>query len=183
MPWLNWRGFFKMTFLRHLTIYSGVGVGGGSLVYASTLPVPKDHFFKAPSWAHLADWKDELLKHYKTARRMLGVSTNPKLTYSDRVMEDLAKTIGKQESFAPSEVGIYMGEAGKTVADPFFGGHGPARTGCTFCGSCLTGCRHGAKNSLDFNYLYLAEKLGVQVMSNSQVVHIKPLETGDKGQG
>ncbi|MFK7823256.1 MAG: GMC oxidoreductase [Oligoflexales bacterium] len=181
MPWLNWRGFFKMTFLRHLTVYSGVGVGGGSLVYASTLPIPKDHFFRASSWAHLANWKDELHKHYQTARRMLGVSTNPKLTYSDQIMEDVAKTIGKQESFAPSEVGIFMGEGGKTVADPFFGGKGPARTGCTFCGSCLTGCRQGAKNSLDFNYLYLAENLGVRVMSNSQVVHIKPLEAGKQG--
>ncbi|NRA43873.1 MAG: GMC family oxidoreductase [Oligoflexales bacterium] len=91
IPWFNWRGFFKMTFLRHLTVYSGVGVGGGSLVYASTLPVPKDHFFKAPSWAHLANWKDELLQHYQTARKMLGVSTNPKLTYSDKIMADLAK--------------------------------------------------------------------------------------------
>ena len=181
MPWLNWRGFFKMTFLRHLTVFSGVGVGGGSLVYASTLPVPKDHFFKAPSWAHLANWKDELLKHYKTARQMLGVSQNPKLTYTDKVMEDLAKTIGKSESFAPSEVGIFMGEEGKTVSDPFFGGKGPARTGCTFCGSCLTGCRQGAKNSLDFNYLYLAEQLGVKVMPNSQVVHVHPIQSGTQG--
>lgn len=180
MPWLNWRGFFKMTFLRHLTVYSGVGVGGGSLVYASTLPVPKDNFFRASSWSHLANWKEELSDHYAMARKMLGVSTNRKLTYTDKVMADLATSIGKPESFAPAEVGIFMGEAGRKVADPFFGGQGPERTACTFCGACLTGCRQGAKNSLDFNYLFLAQKLGAKLLSSSKVTHVRPIGIREK---
>ena len=60
IPRVNWRGIFNMTFLPHVTVVSGVGVGGGSLVYANTLPTPKDEFFTAPSWGKLADWKGEL---------------------------------------------------------------------------------------------------------------------------
>ena len=79
-PLVGFRGLFKMTFFRHVTILSGVGVGGGSLGYASTHPVPKDPFFQSSSWAHLADWKTELAEHYDEAKRMLGVTTTPMLT-------------------------------------------------------------------------------------------------------
>jgi cholesterol oxidase len=164
-----------MTFLRHLTSLTGVGVGGGSLVYANTLPIPKAEFFEAPDWGHLAIWKEELEPHYQTARRMLGTTENPKLTLQDRALQSVAASIGRSEHFEPTQVAVYFGEPEVTVPDPYHGGSGPDRTGCVFCGGCLTGCRHGAKNTLDFNYLWFAQRLGVEIRSDTEVTWIRPL--------
>ncbi len=173
-PGLGARGIFQMSFLRHVTILHGVGVGGGSLVYANTLPEPKRAFFEARSWAHLADWERELAPHYKTAKRMLGATRYPGSTPGDKVLAQIAEEIGRPGEFHPTDVAVYFGKPGVEVPDPFFGGKGPARVGCTECGACMTGCRVGAKNTLDQNYLYLAEKLGVQVQANTEVTAVRP---------
>ncbi|NTX59743.1 GMC family oxidoreductase [Myxococcus sp. CA051A] len=177
MPQLGWRGLFKMTFFRHVTVLSGVGVGGGSLVYANTLPVPKDDFFEATSWGHLANWKEELSGHYRTARRMLGATLNPLTTVPDRVLAEVGKDIGRQ-GFEPATVAVYFGEPGVTVKDPYFGGEGPERTGCIACGGCMLGCRHGAKNTLDRNYLHLAEKRGLTLHADTEATWVRPLPEG-----
>jgi cholesterol oxidase len=178
MPDLGMRGIFKMSFFPHLTVVHGVGYGGGSLVYANTLPVPKDPFFSAGTWSHLAEWKTELAPHYRTAQRMLGATPNPTMTVVDDVIRDVAKDIGRPDEFHPTNVGIFFGEAGKTVPDPYFGGKGPERTGCTSCGACMTGCRYGAKNTLDKNYLYLAERLGLEVATETEVTAVRPQPDG-----
>jgi cholesterol oxidase len=189
-PEVGLRGIFQMSFLRHITILHGVGVGGGSLVYANTLPTPSDPFFAASSWAHLADWKRELAPHYATARRMLGATPNPTTTPGDRVLKEIARDLGREADFHPTEVAVYFGTPGKEVPDPFFGGEGPARVGCTGCGACMTGCKVGAKNTLDQNYLYLAEKRGVVVQAETEVIAVRPqtgggylLETRATGSG
>ena len=174
-PAIGFRGFFKMTFLRHITALSGVGVGGGSLVYANTLPTPEDGFFTADGWGQLADWKMELAPHYQTARQMLGVTDNPRDTAPDRALRAIAGRMGREDHFRTAPVGVYFGEAGVTVPDPYHGGEGPARTGCTLCGGCMTGCRHGAKNTLDQNYLWLAERLGVKIEADAEVTWVQPL--------
>ena len=174
MPAMGMRGIFQMSFMEHVTILHGVGVGGGSLVYANTLPMPGDSFFKAASWAHLGDWKKELERHYATARRMLGANENPCMTRGDHVLKEIAKDIGREEHFHKVDVAVFFGESGKTVKDPYFGGEGPDRTGCTFCGACMTGCRVGAKNTLDLNYLYLAEKRGVRIEPETEVLAVRP---------
>src|SRR4051794_26002350 len=178
MPAVGFRGIFKMTFLRHLTVLSGVGVGGGSLVYANTLPTPKDEFFISPSWGRLADWKSELEPHYQTALRMLGAATYPRETYSDRVLKEIGKDIGRGDQIVPARVAVYFGKAGETVSDPYFGGEGPDRTGCIQCGACMTGCRHNAKNTLDKNYLWLAEKRGLQIEADTEVTWVRELAGG-----
>ena len=177
-PALGWRGLFRMTFFPHVTVLSGVGVGGGSLVYANTLPVPQDDFFAAPSWAHLADWKRELAPHYATALRMLGAVENPALSYPDEVLREIAREDRRPGAWRPTTVAVYFGEPGLCVADPFFGGEGPARTGCTLCGGCLLGCRHGAKNTLDRNYLHLAEKRGLVLEADTEVTWLRPVASG-----
>jgi len=177
-PSLGFRGIFQMSFLKHMTVYHGVGVGGGSLVYANTLPTPKDEFFRAGSWGHLADWERELAPHYETAKKMLGAATNPVETRGDRVIKEIAKEIGREDQCHPTEVAVFFGEPGKRVDDPYFEGEGPSRVGCTFCGACMTGCRVGAKNTLDKNYLYLAEKYGAEVQAETEVTHIAPREGG-----
>ncbi len=177
-PALGMRGFFQMSFFEHVTALSGVGVGGGSLTYANTLPVPDDHYYSAPSWSHLADWKTELAPHYRRAQIMLGATPNPHLGPADRIVEEIAADMGRSEHFRPTEVGVYFGPAGKTGPDPYFDGRGPERTGCTLCGACLTGCRVGAKNTLDKNYLYLAEKLGATVRAETEVTAVRPRGEG-----
>ncbi len=173
VPGLDFRGLFKMTFLRHITIFSGVGVGGGSLVYGNTHPVPKDPFFEQGSWAGLARWKDELDPYYDRAKRMLGVARNPRLTPGDEALREIARDIGREGAFEPTEVAVFFGEPGKTVPDPFFDGDGPPRTGCNFCGGCMTGCRFGAKNTLDKNYLFLAEKRGLTIRPQTEVTSVR----------
>ena len=176
LPPLGFRGLFKLTFFRHVTVLSGVGVGGGSLVYANTLPVPKPDFFASDSWAHLASWEQELAPHYQTAQRMLGATTTPMLTKPDRILKKVAEARGKE--FGPTEVAVYFGTPGETVPDPYFDGMGPERTGCNMCGACMTGCRHGAKNTLDKNYLYLARKLGCELHADTEVTAIRPQPEG-----
>jgi len=183
LPALRFFGFFKLTFMRHVTILSGVGVGGGSLVYANTLPVPKDEFFTADSWAHLADWKTELMPHYQTARRMMGVSPNPRLETGDLALQQLAQEIGRAEHFEATEVAVFFGDPDTETDDPYFNGLGPKRSGCTFCGGCMTGCRFDGKNTLDKNYLYLAQKSGVQIQAESEVYDIQPVNREDGADG
>lgn len=182
MPRLGLRGPFRMTFLRHLTALTGVGVGGGSLVYAGVLQQPGDAFFQAPPWRHLGDWRAELEPHYATARRMLGAATVPFQTPADHAIRQVARAAGREAEHRPTEVGIHFGSpsvaAGTEVPDPYFGGAGPSRTSCTRCGACMVGCREGAKNTLDRNYLWLAERAGLRVRSESEVVAVRPSGSG-----
>lgn len=177
-PRLGFRGLFVMRFFRHVTVLAGTGVGGGSLVFANTLPVPKSGFFKAETWAHLADWEAELAPHYREAQRMMGAVKTPFLTTPDRLLKQVAEKRGQAEAFESTHTAVYYGEPGVTVPDPYFGGAGPDRTGCIRCGACMTGCRHNSKNSLDKNYLYLARQRGLKLQADTEVVHIRPLEGG-----
>ncbi|MDT5065316.1 MAG: cholesterol oxidase [Mycobacterium sp.] len=168
MPKLGMYGIQRIHLLRNVMILAGAGVGGGSLNYANTLYVPPEPFFADPQWKHITDWRSELEPHYDQAKRMLGVVTNPTFTDADRLMKEVADDMGVGDTFVPTPVGVFFGPdgaktPGKTVPDPYFGGAGPARTGCIECGQCMTGCRHGAKNTLLKNYLGLAESAGAQV--------------------
>ena len=177
-PALGLEGIFQMSFFEHVTVLHGVGVGGGSLTYANTLPTPNADFFQRPSWSHLGNWQSELAPHYETALKMLGAAENPRETRSDKVLLEIAREMGREDDFHAARVGVFFGEPGKKVPDPYFGGDGPERVGCTFCGACMTGCRVGAKNTLDRNYLYLAEKRGAQVRAETEVVHVGAREDG-----
>ena len=177
-PRLGLRGPFRMSFLRHVTALSGVGVGGGSLVYGNTLEHPGPAFFGAPRWAALAGWQAELAPHYETALRMLGASPNPRPSWGDELLGGLAADRGQAAGFGYTNTAVYYGESGSTVPDPYFAGEGPARTGCTHCGGCMVGCRVGAKNTLDRNYLYLAERRGVELRDQLEVVWIRPAPGG-----
>lgn len=183
LPMLHCFGLFKITFFRHVGVTSGVGVGGGSLVYAGTLMKPKLEFFSAPTWSHLADWETELDAYYHVAGRMLGVVRSPRMEIGDTALRQLAQEIGREEYFAPTEVGIYFGKPEETVPDPFFGGSGPERAGCNFCGACMVGCRYNAKNSLDKNYLFFAQRKGARIQAETEVYDIQPLDGFDGAGG
>jgi len=179
LPSLRFFGFFKLTFFRHVGILSGVGVGGGSLVYANTLPRPESAFFNSGSWSGICDWENDLRPFYEIAEKMLGATENPGLYDSDRALEELAGHYNVKERFEPTRAAVFFGEPEKTVADPYFNGKGPDREGCRFCGGCMTGCRYNAKNTLDKNYLWLAERNGAEIRERSLVKYIKPL--GERG--
>ncbi|EXG79658.1 FAD-dependent oxidoreductase [Cryptosporangium arvum] len=159
-PQLGCYGPQRIHLLPDVLVMAGAGVGGGSLNYANTLYQPPRAFFDDPQWAGITDWADELEPHYEQARRMLGVTTNPSVTPADVAMRKVADEIGAGDTWRSTPVGVFFGPSGK---DPFFGGAGPDRVACTECGSCMTGCRVGAKNTLTQNYLYLAEKAGAEV--------------------
>ncbi len=176
MPKLFLYGIQAMTLMKDVFILHGVGVGGGSLVYANNLLVPPDKVFDDPAWggAGQTDWKEILRPHYETARRMLGATPSTVVTRADELLRECAADIGKGETFHVNDVGVYFGEEGVTVPDPYFGGRGPQRTGCVLCGGCMVGCRYGAKNTLDLNYLYLAEQLGVRIIPETRVTDVRP---------
>ena len=181
MPLLKCFGIQNMSLFQNVLILSGTGVGGGSLVYANTLLEPSDAFYTAAIWKDLADWKTELAPHYTTAKRMLGVAPVPKLTHADKILQECARDLGREDTFKLANVGVYYGQPGKEVPDPYFGGEGPARKGCIQCGGCMVGCRHNAKNTLVKNYLYLAEKKGAQIVPETNVDRVTPL--GESGRG
>ena len=178
-PKLRLFGIQRIHVLKDAVILAGAGVGGGSLVYANTLYRPLPAFFQDVQWAHLTDWAAELDPFYDQASRMLGVVTNPTHTPSDRVLKAVAEKMGVGDTFHPTPVGVYFGRPGAEDDDPYFGGAGPRRTGCTECGACMTGCRVGAKNTLVKNYLHLAERAGVRVEPLTTVTGLRRLNDGD----
>jgi cholesterol oxidase len=182
-PRLGMKGIFRMTTFKDVSVVSGCGVGGGSLGYANTLYVPPKAFFEDRQWADMEDWESELAPHYAEARRMLGVVQNPYDDPADQLLRELGEELGVSDTYNKTPVGVYFGEPGKTVPDPFFGGEGPERTGCRLCGRCMVGCPHGAKNTLVKNYLYLAEKRGARVMPERTVIDIRPLGSPDGAGG
>lgn len=184
-PKIGLRGFFNMRLFRHATIFHGCAVGGGSITYAATLLPAPEKIWEGGTWAGLADWKREMPQHYRTAERMLGVIENRIFGPADKLVQKAAAAEGIEHTFAPTHVGILQSPpgqpGGETIPDPFFGGAGPSRTTCTACGGCIMGCRHGAKNSLDLNYLYLAEKGGAQIFPETRVVDVRPLPAAANG--
>ncbi|ROZ88946.1 GMC oxidoreductase [Gordonia sp. OPL2] len=177
-PALGCYGVQRMHPLRDVLVMAGAGVGGGSLNYANTLYRPPSAFFDDPHWGAITDWSAELDPYYDQASRMLGVTTFPHTTPADDVMRGVAEEMGVGDTFVPTPVGVFFGTPGETVADPFFGGAGPDRTGCTECGACMTGCRVGAKNTLVKNYLHLAEQAGAQIFPMTTAHAVRPRSSG-----
>ncbi len=179
-PKLGLKGIQRIDLLKNVIVMSGAGVGGGSLVYANTLYRPPQKFYSTGSWKDMANWQQLLEPYYDQAERMLGVETNKFFSPADEALKKASDALGFGGTFQMAPLGIYFGEPGKAVSDPYFGGAGPNRTGCTNCGECMTGCRHGAKNTLVKNYLFLAEKLGTKIMPLTKVVNIEQVDQGYK---
>ncbi len=173
LPRLYFTGIQQLTMLHNAFILSGTGVGGGSLVYCAVLFEPPDTFYRDPQWAQLdPNWKETLAPFFQKSRQMLGVTENPKLWKSDELLLEYAREIGREKYFRPTQVGIFFGDPEEEVADPYFNGQGPLRRGCDHSGRCMLGCKTGGKNSLDKNYLYLAERRGASIIPETEVVRV-----------
>ncbi len=183
LPTLGLTGIMSITRFRHLFSSSQVGVGGGSLVYGGVLFRPHSDFYDDPLWRAIAPWRDRLAPHFAEAERMLGVRTTPWESAQMQFMRRAADHFGERAAFSKAPTGVYFGRPGVTVDDPYFGGEGPARTGCTRCGSCMTGCRTGAANALTKNYLWFAEKAGVEILPRHEVVDVRPVGATDGSEG
>ena len=177
LPSFKLFGIMKLTYYRHLAILSGVGVGGGSLVYANTLPIPKSDFFETGSWAKLENWENKLKPFYQKALKMLGAEKNPKLYDADNVLKEIAIKNNLENKFGATNVAVYFGAKENEInKDPYFNGKGPERKSCNFCGQCMTGCPNNSKNTLDKNYLYFAQKLGVEIIAENEVIDVVPFK-------
>ncbi len=183
MPYLRFFGIMKLSIFKHIAIISGTGVGGGSLVYANTLPTPKSAFFNSGSWKELNDWETDLKPYYEEALRMLGAEQNPKLFDGDLGLKKVAEDLDIIKKFDTTRVAVFFGKPGQTEKDPYFKGEGPDRSGCTFCGACMTGCRYNAKNTLDKNYLYFAQKNGAEILAEHEVYDVQPINNAVGSQG
>ncbi|ROO89604.1 cholesterol oxidase [Actinocorallia herbida] len=184
LPAVGLKGIQRVKILRgdrsgRLLVLGGAGHGGGSLVSANVFQRPSDEFFAAPQWAHITDWKSELEPYFDQAARMFGVMENPTTTAADLLLRQTAAETGVSDSFRRAPVGVFFNDpAGVQVPDPYFGGSGPARSGCIECGECMTGCRHGAKNTLPENYLHLAERAGAAMHPSCEAVAVRPEASG-----
>ncbi len=174
-PPLRMFGLLQISPFRNVLVLHGSGVGGGSLGFANVLMEPDAASFVNPAWQKPIDWPKTLRPHYETAKRMLGVATNPRLWPADEALREIARERGREASFRAVPTGTFFGDPGVEVPDPYFDGEGPARRGCIHCGGCMVGCRHNAKNTLVKNYLYFAEKWGAEVRAEAEVRDIRPL--------
>jgi len=174
VPSLRLFGFQKLSFYTTASILSGTGVGGGSLVYANTLYIPGDAFFNNSSWARFGKWKEILKPFYEKASFMLGRTKYKKLNVEDKALEEVSRDMNAHETFETVFVGVNL-DGPEKDSDPYFGGSGPVRNRCTECGGCMLRCRENAKNTLDRNYLWFAEKLGLEILPETKVEKIIPV--------
>lgn len=170
-PKLRLFGFQRISFFPATSILSGTGVGGGSLVYANTLYIPPDDFFRNEQWSRFANWKEVLEPFYDKASFMLGRQKYTKMNTEDNALEEVSKDMNAHHTFDRVHVGVNCNET-ETITDPYFNGLGPLRKGCIECGGCMVGCREGAKNSLDRNYLWFAEKMGLEILPETKAEKI-----------
>jgi cholesterol oxidase len=182
-PRLGMRGIFRLSTFKDVAVVSGCGVGGGSLGYANTLYVPPTDFFEDPQWSDMEDWQQALEPHYAEAQRMLGVVVHENDDPADQLLRELGEELGVADTYQKTPIGVFLGEPGKTVPDPYFGGEGPDRTGCTQCGRCMVGCPQNAKNTLVKNYLWFAEREGARILPDRTVTDIRPLGAEDGSEG
>ena len=185
LPALKYKGFFSLQLFKHVMVLHGNAVGGGSITYANTLLQPEDKIWQQGSWAGLHDWQAVMPQHYETAKRMLGVSQNKKIGNADLMLQKMANLSGVGDSFYLTDVGAYFSDHDKYAhppvnGDPYFGGAGPKRSPCIGCGGCMVGCRYGAKNTLDKNYLYFAQKNGATLLAETKVTDIVPIADASK---
>jgi len=179
-PKIGMTGPWQITPTRKVVALHGSAVGGGSLIYANTHYIPKPDIFDAPQWLRSKDnWYESLQPFYALAQRMLGTSSGRYEGPADRVLKDVASDMGKADTYELVNTGVYYEDqkrASDSPDEPYFNGDGPKRESCDLCARCMIGCPKNAKNTLEKNYLFFAERNGVEIRAESEVTRIDVLK-------
>ncbi len=181
-------GWVDLRLYRHMGVAQTAAVGGGSQIYASVQ-------VEAPKWIFEEGWPaeityDELVPHYKSAGEMLDVQQIPdnQMTTRSKLMKEAAEKMGYPERFDKVDLAVTFDESYNPadLDDPFDEKHskqftnkfGQKQGTCIHLGNCDIGCDVLAKNTLDLNYIAVAESKGAEVRPMHLVSHIEPKDGG-----
>lgn len=173
--WQIGRGLFDIRALSEMTTVQAAGYGGGSLIYANVQMRPPRSAFER-GWP--AGYSLETLAPYYSlvsymldAKPITAASASPPKT---GLMKNVALCQGRSGQFFYPNLAVDFGAPGQPHQNRF----GGSQDGCNFCGECIIGCRNGAKNTLDLNYLKLAEDFGADINTDCEVTRIEPMQDG-----
>lgn len=180
--WLDLRRF------SHMTVAQGAAVGGGSQIYANISCEAPPHIFER-GWPLELTFR-ELKPHYDRVKQMMNVQCVPENRWTARMklMKEAATKLGYGSRFKPLELAVTF-DAQWTYENDFEKGVAAAKTGpnahgaeqgtCVHLGNCDIGCDVHARNTLDLNYLYVAENTHhADVRALHLVTNIEPLQGG-----
>jgi cholesterol oxidase len=180
-------GWFDFRTFPNMSVIQGAGVGGGSLVYANISIEAKKDTFDA-GWPTEVTY-DELKPYYTKVGQMLNVGPVPTKQWPDRtkLVKDAAERAGFGDKFRPLDLAVTF-DPDWTYDQPnphapsrsktFTNAQGQKQGTCVHLGNCDIGCDVNARNTLDLNYLPLAEQHGAEVRPLHQVTAIAPEPNG-----
>lgn len=164
-------GLYDARPLNDILAVQAAGYGGGSLVYANVAARPPSEVFAdwpAPYSRQMLDPYFDLAAHMLEVRPVTADPSTGRLPPKTEFMAEAARRMGHAEGFFRANLAVTFGDPGTEQVNRF----GVPQRGCTFVGECDIGCNVGAKNSLDHNYLALAERHGVAVATLTEAVHV-----------
>jgi cholesterol oxidase len=177
------RGMFDVRNYEHMDVVMCAGLGGGSLIYANVFMIPPDEIFDQ-RWPASCK-KPDLLQYYQVAKDVLGSRPVP-LTGDTRrallktdVFQQVAVKLNRNSQLV--DINVFFGrdpnspplEVGVQEKNRF----GRVQTSCTYCGECVIGCNYHAKNTVDLNYLHVAETAHhAEIRTECLVESIVPLD-------
>jgi len=164
--------------LNDVLVVQAAGYGGGSLIYANVqMRPPPDVFDGWPrgyTRAELDPYYD-LVAHMLDIRPVEPDPATGELPRKTRLMEEATTRLGRRaQTFRPNIAVRFEGAGEPPVPNEW----GALQSGCLHCGECDIGCNVGAKNTLDLNYLAVAESQGAAVATGCEVTTLAPSDDG-----
>jgi len=183
----KYHGWTDLRTFKGMAVITGAGVGGGSLIYANVSAIPPKSVFQAGRPPEIT--YDEMQPYYTTVGYVLDLQEVPAKQRSPRVqlMQEGAAKLGQANRFRPAPVAVsfdqqlaydFNDEPDIKKSRTFTNKHSAEQGYCAQLGECDIGCRAGAKNTLDKNYLFLAQKKGAQIRPLHLVTNIEPIPGG-----
>lgn len=164
-------GLLDYRTFKNIDVIQASGVGGGSLVYFNVHIRTPQEIFENPRWPKSVK-RDTLNPFYDKARDMLEARPlTPPAEYDmpKRTQAFMAAAEGAGRKAELMEICVYTGPEK-------INRQGIVQDGCVYCGNCMLGCHVHAKNTLDLNYIPLAEKNGAEVYPLHLVEKIEPID-------